>query len=990
MRLYTLLIAFFAWTSLWAVPAHQGIIRHRQKNGNELVLRHMGDEYLHYYLNIENGRKMSLGEDGDYHNIDNGTFRDMASAAEVRRSASAGRRSERLQHSPAMHAFGGASNYIGKKKGIVLLVNFQDIAMQGTSDAANTNYTNMFNKVGYNENNHIGSVHDYFLDQSYGQFDLDFDVVGPLTVSRDCAYYGGNDYRGNDLYPATMVIEACKLADAQGINFADYDWDGDGNVDQVFVIYAGYGENYGADANTIWPHEWTLSSAYFYGDGTGRLRLDGVVINTYAVTCELAGTSGTYPSGIGTACHEFSHCLGYPDLYDTDYSGGQGMDHYDVMCSGSYNGYRGYGEVPSGYTAYERWTAGWLTPKELNESTTIYDMPDLGKSPTAYIIYNEGARDECFILENRQSDRWFSYFDGYNAYHGLLITHLDYNETVWSSNRPNDDPSHQRMTWVPADRGYAEYDYNYGKSYVTYSQMRGDFFPGSGNVTHFNAEEWGDAGGEWYNKDQNGTRYTKHYITNISEDNGKGTISFRFNHVNDKDRYTVTFNAGTGHCATSSWIQTVSSLESVTLPEATINSDEWTFAGWSESVIYDTTTEPVVMPYGSSYRPTANCTLYAVYRKTNSNSVVAGSYVLDYSSESTLQRTGSLNSFTAKTLNYTALDGSTWVIKSKRSNGLVMEKNKASSIKVPVCPAPITTVEVTNSNGRIMKFSAVDFLGNNNPVYLAQSASVQKVATLDLNGKNQYTGYIYTTDATTAVTRVVVNYGMPEPDRWCTNPAVATGEIVITKHGVSTFSFPYPYIMPMGLRGALVKAEMEGDGYILHADYRYKGGDVVPAGEVLAICGKEGTYPISAVISDELRSTPDENDLHADYVEENGKYKTVWNEDTELDEYVYYYKLTTKNGENLGWYWGGAEGAPFYMSRTDRAYLVLPRQVANNVKSMRMFGEDEEEPSNAEATAIEQIESLQSGKAYDLNGRQLQENPNKGIYIKNGKKYIQK
>ena len=73
----------------------------------------------------------------------------------------------------------------------------------------------------------------------------------------------------DDMHPATMVIEALKLADSQ-VNYADYDWDGDGEVEQVYVVYAGQGEADGGAANTIWPHEWKLlSSANYYGDGTG-------------------------------------------------------------------------------------------------------------------------------------------------------------------------------------------------------------------------------------------------------------------------------------------------------------------------------------------------------------------------------------------------------------------------------------------------------------------------------------------------------------------------------------------------------------------------------------------------------------------------------------------------------------------------------------------------------------------------------------------------
>ena len=174
------------------------------------------------------------------------------------------------------------------------------------------------------------------------------DVVGPLTLTKKHDYYGtAPNYQLDDRAPE-MVIEALKLANAD-VNYADYDWDNDGEVDQVYVIYAGVTE-YGK-SGYIWPHEWNLSAGQYYGSGSGTQRLDGVNIDTYAVSNELA--SRGVLNGIGTACHEFSHCLGYPDFYDSEYNGGTAGQNWDVMDGGSYNGPRQIGEVPSPYTAHQ-------------------------------------------------------------------------------------------------------------------------------------------------------------------------------------------------------------------------------------------------------------------------------------------------------------------------------------------------------------------------------------------------------------------------------------------------------------------------------------------------------------------------------------------------------------------------------------------------------------------------------------------------------------
>lgn len=427
----------------------------------------------------------------------------------------------------ATRSVGQPTTYQGKKRGLVILVNFSNLSM--VTENCHDEFYQQFNQIGYNHNNHIGSVHDYFYDQSYGTFDLSFDVVGPVTVSRQYSYYGANSAKNSnsDLHVGQMITEACKLADDE-VNFSDYDWDGDGEVDQVYVIYAGYGEASGAPANTIWPHEFSLTGCAYNGDGDGPLTLDGVKIDTYACSCELSGYSGKTMMGIGTACHEFSHCLGLPDFYDVKYNGGFGMESWDIMDSGGYNGPDRNGEVPCGYTAYERWFAGWLTFTELNEMERIKDMPDLGTSPMSYIIYNNSNHDEYFTLENRQNTRWFEYVNTSRNCHGLLITHVDYSARAWLTNSVNTNSEHQRMSIVPADNDYGFY-YNDGvnERYVpSNEELEGDLFPGSCGIKEFTNISHLNVGGRLFNQNDDGTFYLNKPITNIKE--SEGLISFDF------------------------------------------------------------------------------------------------------------------------------------------------------------------------------------------------------------------------------------------------------------------------------------------------------------------------------------------------------------------------------------------------------------------------------------------------------------------------------
>lgn len=495
--------------SVFAMPAKRGTKKTLTlADGTTVTATLCGDEFGHFWV-ADDGRKFNVDDENRATVITEAEFSSLKTRICKRRNAANNQRTNRLKSARKTSA---AGTFVGEKKGLVILVNFQNLTFK--EDSAQMVFDDIFNKVGYDENDHIGSVHDYFYDQSYGQFDLDFDVVGPVTVSKNYVYYGKNDSSGNDSHPCEMVINACELADSL-VNFADYDWDGDGYVDQVYIIYAGYGENAGAATSTIWPHEWQLSSGEYYNDGDGAITLDGVMIDTYAVSCELAGTYGSTIDGIGTACHEFSHCLGYPDFYDTDYSGAWGMNSWDILDEGSYNGPNGRGEIPAGYSSYERWVAGWLQPIELTGEEVVDSMKPLNDEPEAYIIYNDAAPSEYYMMENRQPNRWFSYIDDSKMTKGgMLVLHVDYDEQSWFDNTPNDNENHQRMTIVPAN--------NKKLSYMAISQYMGQLYPYSKNDSLTNLSK---PLTETYNVNSGGRNFLTVGIENITR-NTDGTMSF--------------------------------------------------------------------------------------------------------------------------------------------------------------------------------------------------------------------------------------------------------------------------------------------------------------------------------------------------------------------------------------------------------------------------------------------------------------------------------
>ena len=391
--------------------------------------------------------------------------------------------------------------YTGQKRGLIILAQFNDTKFLAEHD--NALFGRMANERGFQSGGmYPGSVSDYFRDQSGGVFELAFDVVGPVTLPKNSAYYGQNDSEDLDLYPGQMVVEACNAA-ADLADFRDYDWDGDGVVDQVFVLYAGMGEADSEHEDAVWPHAWSLTDS----DYGKTLRVDGVVVDNYACCSELEYTGQL--CGIGAFCHEFSHCLGLADMYDTSdgYSSVFGLNSWGLMDYGCYND---NSRTPAGYNSFEKMSCGWLTPVTLSEDTTVQTVNPLSQGGEGYIIYNDNHVEEYYMLENRQRTGWDSALPG----SGMLILHVDYDNYAWANNEVNNDPKHPRCTIFHADNSDKTSSRN----------VASDTYPYAGNdsLTDTSVPK-----AMLYNANTDGSYLMHKAVTGI-KDNGDGTMSFAF------------------------------------------------------------------------------------------------------------------------------------------------------------------------------------------------------------------------------------------------------------------------------------------------------------------------------------------------------------------------------------------------------------------------------------------------------------------------------
>lgn len=421
----------------WAVPVRHGLWTSvRTTDGRTVRVTYMGDERVRFVRDADGNCYVRNSVSGLYSPV---------SAEEVMQRAAI-RRAPALRRLPAAYSRKrvAPTTFSGEKRALVILAEFPNKKFS-MNDPVGL-YRKITNEKGYSDNGFSGSVADYFEAQSGGKFKLSFDVVGPVLMSQPYSYYG----RKQEANVGNMIQEAC-LGVSDSVDFSRYDWNGDGEAEEVFVLYAGYGQaDYDPnDENLIWPLMYNLKY-----DGI-KLKLNGTVIDTYACANELSPTGGL--SGIGTFCHEFSHCMGFPDLYDVQDKGSYGMGSWDLMAGGNYNGdsFR-----PAGYTAYEKMVCGWLEPQVLDSTVHSATLRPLADGGSAYVAYNDAYPDEYYVLENRQPVG----FDDQLPGRGLLIYHVDYDSAAWEANAVNTigtyndyNNSHQRLAVVPAD-GDASYD----------------------------------------------------------------------------------------------------------------------------------------------------------------------------------------------------------------------------------------------------------------------------------------------------------------------------------------------------------------------------------------------------------------------------------------------------------------------------------------------------------------------------------------------------
>ena len=487
-RLLFLIFLFVSVLPAYAIPARNILHTFTQPDGTTFQARLRGDEHLHFVMDAEghalirnsdgywcyayyqaDGRKVSsgypVGQETPPHVLSASRFIP-SEALRIRtaekREQLARVRARQLEKARRSTLATKAGESAVNKHSIVILAEFTDIKMTFSRD----NFQDMLTQAGYSYNGAKGSALDYFNEMFKGDYNFEFTLSPIVTLDHDSAYYFANNEDGDDQDPAQAIIDACTKAHEAGIDFSQFDDDGDGEVDNIIVFVAGKDEAEGADQDCVWSHAWAVK------DGAGKTcYLDGKLLNGYAITTEY-GIDGynqygwTYGfTGIGTFCHEFSHTFGLPDFYDTDYegSGGQGdglFGKLDLMDGGNGNN---YGRTPPHYSALDYYLLGLGQCESI--TTGNHTLEPISEN-RRYLKYETGQQGEYFLFECRSNTTgWDKEIRG----KGLLVYHIDaskrdagysdsYRKNItawerWDVNEVNANPTHECAYIVSATPG---------------------------------------------------------------------------------------------------------------------------------------------------------------------------------------------------------------------------------------------------------------------------------------------------------------------------------------------------------------------------------------------------------------------------------------------------------------------------------------------------------------------------------------------------------
>jgi immune inhibitor A len=275
--------------------------------------------------------------------------------------------------------------------------------------------------------NYVNSLSEYYREVSHGRYIPIGETYGWYRAPQQSTYYTDKQ-NGFGIYPNSaerLVENVVEIANNDpNIDWDSFDTNGNGYIDNIFIVHSGAEAAYTGDINDIWAHVYvTPNIMQIQTPGSP----EGVNVWVYAMTSEYLNQPSDSPT-VGIDCHEFGHLLGLPDLYDyTDESNGVGS--YSLMGSGSWGG---KGAIPVHMDAWSKYVLGFANAKE-NPTGNVY-LTDI-ETNSDIVKYTTDDPKQYFLVENRQKIR----YDGSLPSEGIFIWRI--NENQIDNQTYNDDKS---------------------------------------------------------------------------------------------------------------------------------------------------------------------------------------------------------------------------------------------------------------------------------------------------------------------------------------------------------------------------------------------------------------------------------------------------------------------------------------------------------------------------------------------------------------------
>ncbi len=265
-----------------------------------------------------------------------------------------------------------------------------------------------------------GSLNDYFLENSYGTYEVRGGIAGGRWF---LSQYNYARYRDGNYMLSTgsqLARENIQQVDPY-VDFRQFDLNGDGYIDAMFMVHAGADGADNGDRNCCWSHA-IPSFNYRTADG---VTIRGVTnVPEFAMVTESRDTTLCC---IAVMCHELGHLVGLPDLYDQSRNT-WGVGYWGLMGYGAWGAGGNTPWSPAHMEAWSKVTAGFVTPIVITQNTYGLRIPPVQTNPTIYKVWRNGRNhDTCFYLENRQKIGFDSPLPGA----GLAIWHIDPYYSVW-------------------------------------------------------------------------------------------------------------------------------------------------------------------------------------------------------------------------------------------------------------------------------------------------------------------------------------------------------------------------------------------------------------------------------------------------------------------------------------------------------------------------------------------------------------------------------